>query len=309
MTRVAGCSFATGSLPGVHGIVDNMFYLPPWFKDEPLDTGQFGDLMAAEKGLDGRLVEAEGLGCALARAGKSYAVTHTGSAGSSYMVNHKADLNGHWTFNLHGREKTKTPQAVDEMVDRFGPLPQKGVPQYDEVDYGAQVFCEYVLPERRPDVALIWFVEPDTSYHFTGGVGSRDAEAVTHRVDQHFGRILEVIADQPDGAQTLVAAMSDHGHLTTIDNGFELLQALDEAGFAAARRPGPGVELVASWGVCSAMRLADSAKGRLPELAGPLWALNRPAWCFPRPRPRPMARCPEPSPMIWWAWIIPAPRI
>ena len=63
-----------------------------------MNTGKLKDLTAAEQQLNGRLVQADGLGCALARAGKSYAVAHSGSSGSAYMANHKADVNGHWTF-------------------------------------------------------------------------------------------------------------------------------------------------------------------------------------------------------------------
>ena len=275
MTRVAGCSFATGSMPSVHGIVDNLFLLPPVFTDKPINTGKFKDLMAAESQLDGRLVQADGMGCALARAGKSYAVAHSGSAGSAYMVNHKADVNGHWTFSVRGRGKTKTPRAVDDMVARFGPLPKFEVPHDRELmDYGARVFTEYVLPEHRPDVALSWFVEPDSSYHFQGGIGSNDADEITRRADRHFGRILEVIRNQPDGGQTLVVALSDHGHLTVTED-YDLFQALSEAGFATAGQPGPGIDVLAGGGISVALNLLDPAKKGLVELVEALMGFEQ----------------------------------
>jgi phosphonoacetate hydrolase len=281
MTRVAGCSLATGSKPHTHGVVDNVFYLPPVFEDQPLDTAKFEDLSAAEDMNNGRFVQAEGLGCALARAGKTYAVVHSGSAGSAYMVNHRADKNRHWIFSVHGREHTKTPEAVDEMVARFGPLPEKEIPQFSEVGYAAKVFAEHVIPKRRPDVGLVWFVEPDTSYHYKQ-IGSDEAIGITRRVDRHFGEVLKSLRSQPGGEKTLVAVASDHGQLTVTQD-FDLYQALNDAGFHAAAYPEPGVEVLATWGVSVALRLIKPDQNRLAQLAGFLMELEQTGMVLSQP--------------------------
>ena len=281
MTRVAGCSIATGSKPTTHGVVDNVFYYPPVFKDQPLDTSQFKDLDAAEHMNGGRFVEADGLGCALAEAGMTYAVVHSGSAGSAYMVNHQADRNGHWTFSVHGREHTKTPEAVDQMVARFGPLPEKEIPQFSEVDYGAKVFAEYVIPERKPDVGLVWFVEPDTSYHYKQ-IGSDEAIAITRRVDEHFGKVLASIRKQPGGDQTLVAVVSDHGQLTVTED-FDLFEALRDAGFSVGFLPEPGVEVLCTWGIAAALRMVEPDQERLANLAHTLMRFEQTGMLLSRP--------------------------
>ncbi len=260
MTRVAGVSFATGSKPQTHGIVDNVFYFPPLFNDHPLDTSDYVQLRAAEAKCPGAFVQAPGLGCALAAAKKSYFVVHTGSAGSAYMVNHRARHHRHWTFSVHGREKTQTPEAVDEMTRRFGPLPSTVLPQTCEVDYGARVFIEHVLPVARPDVSLIWFVEPDSTYHYHH-IGSQPADDISRHVDRHFGTILDTIRDQPDGEQTLIIAMSDHGHITTTEE-CDLVAMLNDAGFRAGYRPSPETEIIVSKGRAVALRLAEQAGGR-----------------------------------------------
>ncbi len=137
VTRVATTSFATGAKPEPHGVMNNKMFHPAVIANRLLDTSAAVDLRAAEAHHVGYFVEADGLGCALARAGKSYAVVHTGSAGSAYLVNHKARVHRHWTFSIHGHTHTQTPDAVHEVVDRFGPLPESATPKTDHVDYGA----------------------------------------------------------------------------------------------------------------------------------------------------------------------------
>jgi hypothetical protein len=55
------------------------------------------------------------------------------------------------------------------------------------------VFLERVLSELRPSVSLIWFNEPDTSFHYCG-IGSPDSLAILRHVDAAFGRILDWLA-------------------------------------------------------------------------------------------------------------------
>jgi hypothetical protein len=166
MTRVATTSIATGAPPAVHGIVGNAFYFPQATREHVLDTSLAADIALAEEATGGRFVEAATFGDQLAAAGKQLAVVHTGSAGSAYLINPRAEVNGHWTFSVFGREHSQTPEAVDAVVERFGPLPPRNLPRFEEIDYAATVLIEHVLPELKPDVALVWFNEPDTSYHY-----------------------------------------------------------------------------------------------------------------------------------------------
>ena len=265
VTRVATTSFATGSKPRTHGILNNKVFHPEVIADRLLDTSAAADLKAAEAHHGGCFVEADGLGCALADAGKSYAVVHTGSAGSAYLVNHKAARHGHWTFSIHGPAHTQTPEAVREVVDRFGPLPESALPKFDDVDYGADVMIDHLLKKRRPDVALIWFSEPDSSFHYRG-IGSEDAIAVTRRVDQHFGRILEAVAAKPDGDETLIVAMSDHGQIATAKH-VDVYGLLREAGLSVADHAGPGIDAIAGLGIALDLTLLEKSQSKLEAAA------------------------------------------
>jgi phosphonoacetate hydrolase len=278
MTRVATTSFATGSRPQSHGIVHNAFF-DPAIEGGWLDTARASHLDAAQAH-HGRFVEAEGLGCALAAAGRRFAVVHGGSAGSARLVSHRAAELGHWTFSIHGRDHTQTPHAVDAAVGRFGALPRSDGIKRAEADYATRVLTELVLPEVAPDVALIWLSEPDTIYHY-GGIGSADARAALTHVDGCFGRILDAVAADPLADETLVVAMSDHGQITTTGV-FDLAAALTARGFVTAHAPGPQVDVLMVPGSTAGLTLAPGREHRLQELADLLMGLEETGLLFCR---------------------------
>lgn len=282
VTRVATTSFATGSKPTTHGIMNNSFYHPEVIGDRLLDTSKAADLRAAEAHHNGRFIEADGLGCALALAGKTYGVVHTGSPGSTYLVNHKAGTNGHWTFSIHGSDHTPTPAINQEIEARFGPLPKGGMPKTAQVDYGADVFVDHVLGQHRPDVALIWFCEPDTSYHYCE-IGADDSVNITKRVDTQFGRILDAVARGPDAEETLLVALSDHGHIATSTH-VDVHGLLNEAGFSSSSCPGDGLDVVSTLGIALNITLIEKDAGRLNAMAQALMTHDSTGLLFSKSR-------------------------
>jgi hypothetical protein len=160
-------------------------------------------------------------------------VVHSGSAGSTYAINPRAAANGHWIFSVMGRDATRTPHAVDEIVERFGPLPQRTLPRFEETDYVTRVFTEHVLCEMDPDVALIWFNEPDTSFHYKF-LASEDTNAILRAVDAAFGRILAAIMRRPDADDIAIIAASDHGQISS-SGVADIATLLTGAGHKAAR--------------------------------------------------------------------------
>lgn len=264
MTRVATTSFATGSHPTRHGVVNNAFFHPAIDGGEPLDTSRAAHIRAANTWHEGGFVEAAGIGCVLAEAGKRLAVVHSGSAGSAWLLNHRATELGHWTFSIHGREHTDTPEAVDQAVERFGPLPGGKTPKLDEASYATRVLTELVLPDVQPDVAIIWYSEPDTSYHFHE-IGSPESETATAHVDACFGKIVDMVHASEQADETLLIVMSDHGQISTT-SAFDLVGALREKGFAAGNRGEPGVEVLVTPGSAAGLTLIDGDVSRLQVL-------------------------------------------
>ena len=150
------------------------------------------------------------------------------------------------------------------------PLPRGDIPKAAEVDYGADVFVDFVLGQHCPDVALVWFCEPDTSYHYCE-IGSDDTMAVTKRVDQQFGRILDAVARGPDAEETIVVAMSDHGQIATSAY-VDVHSLLKNAGFSSSHRPGDGLDVVSTLGIALNITLIEKDDAKLNAMARALMA-------------------------------------
>lgn len=274
VTRVATSSIATGAPPIVHGIVGNAFYHGEAIPERLFDTSDAGLIRRAEAHHGGRLVAVDTFADVLARAGKRLAVVHTGSAGSAHFINPRARANGHWTFSMHGAEATQTPEAVAEALAAIGPLPERELPRLKELAYGGRLMSEHVLPTLRPDVALIWFNEPDTTFHYKG-LGSPEARAGLAAADEAFGSILDWVEAQPDAERIAVIAASDHGQISTgaIEPLFDGARA---AGFdLSAAKELDGAALVATGGMSGEIRLRDGERSELERIVA--WLSEHPA--------------------------------
>jgi phosphonoacetate hydrolase len=277
MTRVATTSISTGAPPRVHGIVGNAFWHLGALADRAIDTSKFADLSLLS-GADPRgIVTTETLGERLARAGKSMAVVHSGSSGSAFLINPKARENGHWTFSIHGRDFTVTPEAVDEMVARFGPPPEPALPRFPQMDRATDVFVAHVLAERRPDVALMWLPEPDTSYHYRE-IGSEDSLSALRHADACLGRVLDAV----DLDTMAVFVLSDHGQIT-VNEEVPLWDRLRAAGFDAATK-GADVGIVGTSGASGEIRLRAPDAGLRDRIAAFLAEQPEVAMLFSRSR-------------------------
>lgn len=268
MTRVATTSIATGAPPRVHGVMGNAFLFPEVTREHVLDMSRSDDIALAEAKTGGKLVEAESFGDVLAKAGKRLAVVHTGSAGSAYLINPRVKANGHWTFSIFGRGHTQTPEAVEEVVARFGPLPPRNLPRFEEIDYAEQVLREHVLEVLKPDVALVWFNEPDTSFHYRF-LGSPETLSVLRHVDAAFGRILDWVAAQPDAERYAVIAASDHGQVSSSDalDLAGLLGAQGHAGRRAAERTLDGASFAMTGGNMGEIRILEGGTAKRDAIA------------------------------------------
>ena len=274
MTRVATSSIAAGAPPAVHGVVGNAFYFPEVTREHVLDTSRAEDIALAEARLGAPLLAAETFADRLAAAGLSFSVVHTGSAGSAYVINPRAAANGHWTFSVMGARATRTPEAVEEVVARFGPLPPRDLPRFAEVDYAANVFVEHVLAAQKPDVALIWFNEPDTSFHYRC-IGSDESRTVLAHADAAFGRILDSLAQQTDADETAIIVASDHGQIGS-SGLVRLDHLLTEAGHPAAMastRRLNGAKLAVTGGNMGEIRVLDGDLDRRDAIAR--WLMTR----------------------------------
>jgi arylsulfatase A-like enzyme len=142
------------------------------------------------------------------------------------------------------------------------------VPSIGRIQRVADVLLDYVLPAVDPDVAMVWFPEPDTSQHATG-VGSSVAHEALREADAQLGRILAALRRR--GVEPEVLVVSDHGY-STIAAVVDVEAEVRRAGFPPGDRPG-GVA-VAPNGGAALLYVYDRSPAVVERLA--IWLAEQP---------------------------------
>lgn len=227
VTRTTTASFSTGSYPSAHGIIANLFVGPPGDRT-PIDTGERATLERLRPGKNGHLLPVPTLAAALAAAGKRMVLLGSGTTGQVTLLDpERVATTIHLTF-------TWPASLMALLAARFGPPPPKAVPVQAANDWLTAVLTDYVLPELDPDVAIVWFCEPDVSQHALG-LGAPAALDAIRGNDVRLGRLLAAI--EADDVPTTVVVASDHGH-STVAGMVHTTDALAEAGFGRALERG-----------------------------------------------------------------------
>ncbi|GAC1340739.1 MAG: alkaline phosphatase family protein [Acetobacteraceae bacterium] len=274
-TRVATSSLLTGCRPGAHGLVANTMFVPSVTPLRKLRTNLPADLALLGQG--GSPLERPTLGERLAGDGLALAVVSGGSAGSAVLTHPLATRLGAFRWNVGDLDG---PTAA-RVRAALGPTPAAAVPNLARADFAAAVLTELVLPELRPDIALLWCPEPDVTFHFHG-LGSAEAQAALHGADAIVGQVRAWRDRQPDAAEIGLIVMSDHGHVTG-DRRIDLAAELRQAGFAVGDGFTDGAELVVTASASPGLFLRDP--GLAPAIAAFLAAQD---WAGPL-----LARDPE----------------
>lgn len=206
-TRVNLTSLSTGSWPESHGIVANKYIDRRLPEFGVFDTSRVDHIERGEAVYGGKLIEAVSLGEALDAAGRSLAVIATGSQGSSRLKSHKTGHSPHLSIACAAPETSRPYAITQRIIQSAGTPPAGRVPATDVTRYATDLFLDHVYPELEPDVTMLWYVEPDTSFHYAGLAKSTDVLA---SVDRQFGRLVDWAHDHPE---VQIIAMSDHGHV------------------------------------------------------------------------------------------------
>lgn len=272
-TRVNQASLVSGAWPRRHGIVGNKFMDPVASPEALINSGDEEALRAADARLDGALIDVPSMGEILAGNGMQLAVVGTGTAGGTRMLHHAAERHGQFRLSLY-RPDASTPRArIEEVLQRFGPVPEALIPSIERLTYATDVTLDYVEPELEPEVTILWFFEPDLTSHYSG-LGTEDCLAALRHADAQLARVLA----RRDARPAHVITLSDHGHLTTEGAPIDLEARLVEAGFRVGDRFSDRVDVVAFCGSAGGIYVKDSA----PDLVGEVrdWLAHQP-WCGP----------------------------
>jgi len=235
-TRVNQSAVTTGCYPARHGVVANRFPLPEAMPGCVLDSGKDVEFEATLKQLPGDLLAVPTLGEILATKGKRFATISAGTSGGGRLINITAERFGSFRLALRRPEAAVPPGIFEDVTRRVGPLPEYGVPGLAWNSYAVDCYLDYVEPELKPDVMLLWLSEPDESFHWHG-IGAPEAMGAIRHMDAEFGRIL---ARQSAGIETgalQVIAMSDHGQISLAGENLGLAARFNNAGFNASGSP------------------------------------------------------------------------
>ncbi|MGI9382848.1 MAG: alkaline phosphatase family protein [Methyloligellaceae bacterium] len=276
-TRVNQASFVSGAWPRRHGIVGNKFIDAVASPDALINSGDEDELRAASEKLDGALIDVPSLGEILAGHGRQLAVVGSGTAGGTRMLHHAAERLGQFRFSLY-RPDASTPQnQIGEIIDQFGPIPEARIPSNERLTYATDTYLGYVEPRLRPDVAILWFFEPDLTYHYSG-LGTPDSLSALRHADAQLARILDYRDAQPADERLHIVTLSDHGHLATEGAAIDLQARLAEAGFRVGNQFDDGIDVITFCGSAGGVYTKNSDQDLLARV---LEWLQGQDWCGP----------------------------
>jgi hypothetical protein len=276
-TRVNQATLVTGCYATRHGIVGNKFFDPVAAPGKPIISGDETQLAAADRRLRGKLLDVPALGEMLAAHGMNLAVIGTGTAGGTRVLHHKAERLGGFRLAMHRPDASVPADRIKAVIERIGPIPDFAIPALGWLTYATDVYLDYVEPELSPDVLIMWFCEPDDSYH-NCGIGAEANLAALRHVDAEFGRILSWRDRSQIGDRLQIITMSDHGQLSVAHEALGLAGRLTAAGFAAGETVSDRADAALTSGDTAAIYVRDSEPARIRAIVD--WLHAQP-WCGP----------------------------
>ena len=235
-TRANVASLVTGFHTGGHGIAANTLVFPEF--DPYLAIPALKDQLAQIAQESGCPILVPTLADILCEHEQEYVAIGVGTTGNAYLQNPTAARSGgatiHPDFTL--------PDNLNQVIlDRFGPWPGEMRPNTSRMARVVRIMTEYIVPERRPAVSLIWSSEPDQSQHHAG-VGSDLSNVAIREADEQFGCLIKWLERTGRASDTNVIVISDHGYST-------ITETIDvESQIQAAAFPPDKVVVASKWG-------------------------------------------------------------
>ncbi|RMF83124.1 MAG: hypothetical protein D6736_22085, partial [Nitrospinota bacterium] len=187
MTRVNVSSVITGVYPHKHGLMGNAVYVPEINPHTVISTGDYPSLYQWHHSPAGPLLRVPDIGEYLAAAGKRTAVISTGSGGSAFLLHHRVEEHNGILINP---VVTLPADFTTTLTRRWGPFPPEAAPNIQRNEHAITLFLDFVLPELRPDLTILWLSEPDKSLHAFSLTAEKLHQAIRH-LDTQIARIWD----------------------------------------------------------------------------------------------------------------------
>jgi hypothetical protein len=149
------------------------------------------------------------------------------------------------------------------------PTDASGGPASQDNAYLMDVYLRFILPEKKPDLTVIWFRNPDTAQHWYGP-GTANVKLSLRDMDALLGKLLDKLSALGWREATDVIIVSDHGHSTVSGR----LESFPLRAIAPGKTPGEGGTVgdkdPAGYSVSGDVRLADlfTRIGKFPAFDG-----------------------------------------
>jgi arylsulfatase A-like enzyme len=114
---------------------------------------------------------------------------------------------GYVTFNTTAFDTDgKVAIAARDSADTT-----QGAPEDAANKYMMSVYTQYILPQKKPMLSLIWFRTPDNVEHGYGP-GSANMKAGLRSQDARLGELIAALRANGMDSTTNIVVVSDHGH-------------------------------------------------------------------------------------------------
>ena len=261
-TYVNVASILTGVSPGAHGIVANKFFDPKIGRREPWAGSRVAMIEAGVVAYHGGLITAPTLGDRLTRTGKRLWVFSGNSPGSARLKHPRvADCPGHLVIVGQCIDASRPKQRVAELVARLGRPPRPAVQgeTFGVQRYLTDAFLSLASREGLPEAVVLWYGEPDHSYH-SFGLGAEPTRAALRAVDGELGRVIDWWRGHPEQDRIQLIVTSDHGHITQTQS-VDTAGILIRAGFRVGKYLDDDAELALVPGYAGNIRLRQDDPG------------------------------------------------
>ena len=272
-TYVNVASILTGVSPGAHGIVANKFFDPRIDRSEPWAGNRVDMIDAGVAAYDGQLLTAPSLGDRLSRVGKRLWVFSGNSPGSARLKHPRvADCPGHLVIVGQRIDASRPKEQTERLIARLGRPPRPAVQgeTFGVQRYLTDAFLHLAAQDALPEAVVLWFGEPDHSYH-TFGLGAEPTLAALRAVDGELGRVIDWWRAHPEYERIQLIVTSDHGHITQTEP-VDTAGLFAEAGFRVATYLDDNAELALVPGYAGNLRVRRGDPGLLRAAAEALMA-------------------------------------
>ena len=103
------------------------------------------------------------------------------------------------------------PNGTLKVPARDSTDSSQGAPEDAANKYMLSVYTQYILPQKKPMLSLIWFRTPDNVEHGYGP-GSANAVAGLRSQDARLGELMAALKANGQDTSTNIVVVSDHGH-------------------------------------------------------------------------------------------------